>query len=59
MLKITSIEDLKKYLEVRREMARRQSSDYPRKDVTGMVYAFDEAIKAVEALLTHDHEEER
>lgn len=61
MLKITSVEDLKKYLETRREMVNRQG-DYSASSVnwkTGARHAFDEAIKAVEALLTHEHEEER
>lgn len=67
MLKITSVEDLKKYLEVRREMAHKQinsaicsmgGGERLGSYSQGMVYAFDEAIKAVEALLTHEHEEE-
>lgn len=69
MLKITSVEDLKKYLETRREMARGQEKSAEdlkteksfiaaANRAQGMIYAFDEAIKAVEALLTNDHEEE-
>lgn len=51
MLKITSLLDLKKYYETRREMARAQVSIYPRVDSAGMVYAWDEAIKALDALI--------
>lgn len=72
MLKITSVEDLKKYLKTRRKMAEGQKADTERCEVsmglkthckawhneTGQLFAFDEAIKAVEALLTNDHEEE-
>lgn len=54
-LKIVSLADLKKYLETRKEMAEKQGKTMlpgdSRGQCRGMVYAFEESIKAVEALL--------
>ena len=60
MLTLRDLPDLKKYLEVRLEMARNQkpktSIDRLKFPITtgmadGMVFAFEESIKAVQALI--------
>lgn len=68
MLVIKDLPDLKKYLETRREMVQKQKGVTDKKMapvasmtvmwVRGAVFAFDEAIKAVEALMTRNHDEE-
>lgn len=77
-LMFKDLPDLKRYLEARREMARKQGEPHETKNpggkanhrptkseqqktlshAQGMAYAFDEAIKAIEAFLTQNHEEE-
>lgn len=54
MLRLTSIPDLKKYLETRKKMAENQNEGKEQRDPSwahsqGMVFAFSEAIKAIEA----------
>jgi hypothetical protein len=57
MLMIRDTADLKKYLETRKKMVENQivitlnGPKIPNDRVNGMIYAFDEAIKAVDALL--------
>jgi hypothetical protein len=57
MLVIKDAADLKKYLETRKKMIENQivitlnGPKMPNDRVNGMIYAFDEAIKAVDALL--------
>jgi len=55
MLVITSIPDLLKYLQTRKSYAEKQQSvrSHAHARHCGMVYAFDEAIRAVEALINH------
>ena len=66
MLVFKSVEDLREYLITRREMARRQGgvrqkesgkNEYP-EHTKGMLFAFDESIRAVEALLGQEPKEE-
>lgn len=59
MLMIKDLADLKKYLETRRDMAKKQTttaSSVRKAEIfdanqKGMVFAFEESIKAVEALM--------
>lgn len=54
MLKIKNLVDLKKYLETRLEMAKRQraeSGTQSGRNAAGMIFAFEESIKALDALL--------
>lgn len=61
MLVIRDLPDLLKYLETRKEMAEKQTHG-TRADLgrgIGMVYAYEQSIEAVKALMTNNHEEER
>lgn len=64
MLLIKDLTDLKKYLETRREMARGQINpklkfpDAAAAYANGMGYAYEESIKAVEALMQYQSREE-
>lgn len=55
MIVLTNLEELKKYFEVRMEMAQNQMKEaqYPEtaNQAKGMVFAFGEAVKAVESML--------
>lgn len=55
MLVLTSFDELVKYLETRKEFAARQnpSKRFPNPHATGMVYAYEEAIRAVQSLNTY------
>lgn len=55
MLVITSFADLIKYLETRKKMAERQkgSQRFPNPHANGMVYAFEESLRAVQSLNTY------
>jgi hypothetical protein len=56
MLVIRDFEDLRKYLATRLQMARGQEATTNKKigtQAVGMIYAFEEAIKAVDALASH------
>lgn len=56
MLTIRNTDDLHKYLKTRLEMARGQVSARDKNATTqalGMIFAFEESIKAVEALMSN------
>lgn len=50
MLLIKSSDDLRRYLEARHQMAARQGAG---QHTNGMMFAFEEAIKAVDALMAY------
>jgi hypothetical protein len=59
MLVITSTADLKRYLETRLKFAQAQERTSDKKlgtQAVGMIYAFEESIRAVNALLEHEKE---
>lgn len=57
MLVIKDVADLKKYLETRLKMVERQIANNGKdQNAKGQYYAFDESIKAVDALLTFQSE---
>lgn len=62
MLVIKDLPDLLKYLETRKEMVEKQSigegRSLIRRNATGQIYAFEESIRAVKALMQHQSRDE-
>lgn len=54
MLLIRDLPDLKKYLESRRDMAKGQNKSGSDIIGVGIVYGFEQAIEAVQALIDND-----
>lgn len=54
MLLIRDLPDLKKYLESRRDMAKGQNKSGRDIMSVGIVYGFEQAIEAVQALIDND-----
>lgn len=65
MLVIKDLPDLLKYLETRKERAKRQAEEVGsaskmfHSNNRGMIYAYEESIRAVKALMTYINEEEK